>query len=128
MNNQRKITALIVAKLREGQDSLTDNIEQRLREVSSFPDRVQVQFIVSIFAKNPSETDWKVLFENIESLLLTTDEDQLEVIYQDVLETLSNLICNQVLAPHLVTSVIGPRSRKYIEDYDKLLGSKTPGF
>lgn len=128
MSNERKITDAVLTKLLEGQNHLSEKIDQRLRETSAFPERVRIQFVTSLLAKNSLETDWKTLLANIENLLNTKDGDQLEIVYQDVLETLSNLICNQVLNPHLVTPFIGSRSRKYIEDYDSLMGSKTPGF
>lgn len=128
MTNELKEIELIISEMKKGQEPLWAEIDKVLQEHSDLPQRLWVQFVFMVFKKYPEQTDWKTLMQNLEALLVPNEDPIVEIIYQNVLEGLSNTIVAGAFDPKWILPYIGPRSRAYILEWDKFWGNKTPGF
>lgn len=129
MNNRMKMAKLVIEKIQEDQEALHPLMQKELTENMDMPDGIQIFYLIEVPISNPEKANWKILMDNLEMLLRDSDDGELhELVYHNVLETFSNAISNGSFTHTWITPHIGPLSRKYIEDYDKFMQSKTPGF
>ena len=129
MSTRMEMAKLVIEKIQEDQAVLRPLMQKELTENMDMPDGIQIFWVLNVALSNPENVKWEILMRNMESLIRDSSESDLhQLVYQNVLETFSNSITNGVFEHTWITPHIGPLSRKYIEDYDKFMQSKTPGF
>ncbi|UXR63380.1 hypothetical protein EZJ49_09865 [Bdellovibrio bacteriovorus] len=129
MKTDKEWVELILSRMKKGQESLHTEMTKAVQEQSDMPERLWVYYTLSVLMSHPEQTRWDLLLAEIENLIQDESQGNLcEIIYQEILETFANAISNQSFEHHWITPHIGPRSRDYIQAYDKFMGGKTPGF
>lgn len=124
MTKRSPIIQEIMDVVRNGQTFDEADFVEYLKPFETMPDAIFVTFVVSFFENKP-KTDWKLMMAGLERLLKrNSDDEQVRVITQHILEPLADLGTNKGFDRELIKPHLGSISREYLNAYEALHGSK----
>lgn len=124
MTKRNEFTEEIIEGLCKEQKISEIELYKIRMENDELPDGILLGFLLGYFVDRPEVTNWKVMLNELERILAKSqNEEQIRSIYQDILESLSNLVANKELDPKWLLPYLGPQCRDYLNEYEKWVGS-----
>jgi len=124
VNKRNEYTEEIIEALCKEQKISEIELYKIRAENDDLPDGVLLGFLLGHFVNRPEVTNWKTMLNELERILTKSQNDeQIRLIYQEIFESISNVIANKALDPKWILPHLGPQSRDYLNEYEKWVGS-----